>query len=224
MDFAKNRLAHIYLYRYKKKARYRGLRNIWDFDCGFPFLFLSRLVIIIIYCITAAVYTMCTHIIYGMYMYGGRKGLSSSLLWRFRDGAGGVDGTGAVRRGVAAARELVRVKDELCWYKSARFWQFAATAAAYGQEVDFDLRVDHVGRLQWRHPITSSAQFVCHIYTEFMARSHLSFVSAIVYRKHTRTHTRARDNWDSHTFTLFAGPARPRTTIFSCEHNIFLDE
>lgn len=26
-----------------------------------------------------------------------------------------------VGRGVAAARELVRVKDELCWYKSARF-------------------------------------------------------------------------------------------------------
>lgn len=83
-------------------------------------------------------------------------------------------------RGVVA-RELVRVKDELCWYKSAQFWQFAATAAAYGQEVDFDLRVDHVGRLQWRQPITSSAQFVCHIYTEFMARSHLSYIFIYVH-------------------------------------------
>lgn len=149
---------------------------------------------------------------------------SSSPLWRPRDGIqdrgwmeeslciSGVSGGVVEIRGLAACgvrrvgrdgwskRELVRVKDELCWYKSAQFWQFAATATAYGQEVDFDLRVDHVGRLlQWRQPITSSAQFVCHIYTEFMARSHLSFVSAIVCRKsthscplihiHTYTHT-----------------------------------
>jgi len=115
---------------------------------------------------------VCLHLFYGVFVTG-------PVEWWCRVYAA------AVWYGVAAARELVRVKDELCWYKSARFWQFAATAAAYGQEVDFDLRVDHVGRLQWRHPITSSAQFVCHIYTEFMARSHLSFVSAIVYRKHT---------------------------------------
>jgi len=151
-------------------------------------------------CICVCIYT---HNIWNV--YGGRKGLSSSLLWRFRDRARGVwrrGVNGAVAWcGAAAARELVRVKDELCWYKSARFWQFAATAAAYGQEVDFDLRVDHVGRLQWRHPITSSAQFVCHIYTEFMARSHLSFVSAIVYRKHTHTIASRSQHTHTHTHT-----------------------
>jgi len=106
--------------------------NIRDFDCGFLFFLflLSRLVaIIIIYCITA-VYTMaciCVRIYtYNIWnVYGGRKGLSSSLLWHFRDGARGVWRCGvnaaAAWCGAAAARELVRVKDELCWYKSARF-------------------------------------------------------------------------------------------------------
>lgn len=61
---------------------------------SFFFFFLSRLVIIILYCI-AVVYTMSiicvrvyTHNIWNV--YGGRKGLSSSLLWRFRDGTRGV--------------------------------------------------------------------------------------------------------------------------------------
>lgn len=173
---------------------------------------------------------VCLHLFYGVSVTG-------PGMWWHRVNAS------AVRCGVAAARELVRVKDELCWYKSARFWQFAATAAAYGQEVDFDLRVDHVGRLQWRHPITSSAQFVCHIYTEFMARSHLSFVSAIVYRKHTHTHKSKPvaahththtpltyyDNRDSHTGTYTCAlhrdtlrvlPVHRKTAILSFEHYI----
>lgn len=81
------------------------------------------------HCSVFHVYNICvcvcayTHIIYGMYMAGGRVCLH--LFY-------GVSVTGpvvwwcrvcmvAVWCGVAAAIELVRVKDELCWYKSARF-------------------------------------------------------------------------------------------------------
>jgi len=115
----------------------------------------------------------------------GRKGLSSSLLWRFRGGGrrnGGCvanslgGGTrGAIRKGrrETCGRDgdrgsLSGLKTSYVWYKSARFWQFAATA--HGQEVDFDLRVDHAARLRWRQPITSSAQFVCRVHAEFAAR------------------------------------------------------
>lgn len=91
---------------------------------------------------------------------------------------------------VGGARELVRVKDELCWYKSAQFWQFAATAAAYGQEVDFDLRVDHVGRLQWRQPITSSARNLSVTFTPNLWHGPISLLSPPSLFTANTSHTR----------------------------------
>lgn len=60
---------------------------------------------------------VCLHLFYGVSVTAGGRGGGGGG----GGGAGGGGGRGAPSSAASRGRELVRVKDELCWYKSAQF-------------------------------------------------------------------------------------------------------